>query len=206
MPRQSARRRHVRPPRASKPRVRTPPRQRKPLERAPRHGRVAVGRINSTWGLRGHVKVTPLTENPARIQPGAVLLVRGEPRTVLDVRYPKGYPCVVFEGYEDANAAGALRGTLIEIEEAELPDLPDGEHYVHDLIGLEVVDTDGGRVGALAEVLRTGANDVYIVRRRGERDLLLPAIADVIVEVDPDAGRMVVELLPGLLDGGESEE
>ena len=203
---QAARRRHARPPRASKPRVRTPPRQRAPLERAPRHGRVAVGRINSPWGLRGHVKVTPLTENAARIQPGAVLLVRGEPRTVLDVRYPKGYPCVMFEGYEDPNAANALRGTLIEIEETELPELAEGEFYVHDLIGLEVVNTDGDRIGALAEVLRTGANDVYIVRRRGERDLLLPAIPDVIVEVDPAGGRMVVELLPGLLDGGSSED
>ena len=70
----------------------------------------------------------------------------------------------------------------------------------------EVVNTDGDRIGALAEVLRTGANDVYIVRRRGERDLLLPAIPDVIVEVDPAGGRMVVELLPGLLDGGSSED
>ena len=203
---QAARRRHARPPRASKPRVRTPPSQRAPLERAPRHGRVAVGLINSPWGLRGHVKVTPLTSNPTRIQPGAVLLVRGEPCTVLDVRYPKGYPCVMFEGYEDPNAANALRGTLIEIEEAELPELAEGEFYVHDLVGLEVVNTDGDRIGALAEVLRTGANDVYIVRRRGERDLLLPAIPDVIVEVDPAGGRMVVELLPGLLDGGSSED
>ena len=168
-------------------------------------GRVAVGRINATWGLRGHVKVTPLTSNPGRIQPGAVLLVRGEPREVLDVRYPKGFPCVVFEGYEDATAANALRGTLIEIDEAELPDLGQDEYYVHDLVGLDVVSTAGERLGRLAEVLRTGANDVYIVRRKGERDLLLPAIGDVIAEVDLDGGRMVVELLPGLLDGNESE-
>ncbi len=169
-------------------------------------GRVAVGRINATWGLRGHVKVTPLTSNPQRIQPGAVLLVRGEPREVLDVRYPKGFPCVVFEGYEDATAANALRGTLIEIEDADLPALDAGEYYVHDLVGLEVVTTEGERLGRLAEVLRTGANDVYIVRRKGERDLLLPAIGDVIAEVDLDGGRMVVELLPGLLDGGAQQD
>ena len=168
-------------------------------------GRVAVGRINATWGLRGHVKVTPLTSNPKRIQPGEVLLVRGEPREVLDVRYPKGFPCVVFEGYEDATAAQALRGTLIEIAEADLPDLGQDEYYVHDLVGLEVVSTAGARLGRLAEVLRTGANDVYIVRRKGERDLLLPAIGDVIAEVDLEGGRMVVELLPGLLDGAEVE-
>ena len=178
-------------------------RRRQPRES---RGRVAVGRINATWGLRGHVKVTPLTSNPQRIQPGAVLLVRGEPREVLDVRYPKGFPCVVFEGYEDATAANALRGTLIEIEDADLPDLEQGEYYVHDLVGLDVVTTEGARLGRLAEVLRTGANDVYIVRRKGERDLLLPAIGDVIAEVDLEGGRMVVELLPGLLDGGDQPD
>ena len=164
-------------------------------------GRIAVGRINSTWGLRGHVKVTPLTSNPLRLQPGAVLLIRGEPREVIDVAYPKGYPCVVFEGYENPNAAAELSGTLIEIPEDELPPLPEGEFYVHDLVGLAVVDGEGATLGRLAEVIRTGANDVYIVRREGERDVLIPAIPDVVLEIDLAAGRMRIEVIPGLLEG-----
>ena len=164
-------------------------------------GRIVVGRINSTWGLRGHVKVTALSSNPQRFEPGAVLFVRGEPRRILEVVYPRGYPCIVFEGYGDANAADVLRGTLIEIAEEELPALPEGEFYVHDLVGLSVVDADGDALGELVEVLRTGANDVYLVRREGARDLLIPAIPEVILEVDPAAGRMRIELLPGLLEG-----
>ena len=164
-------------------------------------GRIAVGRINSTWGLRGHVKVTALSSNPQRFEPGAVLFVRGEPRRILEVVYPRGYPCIVFEGYEHANAADVLRGTLIEIAEEELPALPEGEFYVHDLVGLTVVDADGDALGELVEVLRTGANDVYLVRREGARDLLIPAIPEVILDIDPAAGRMRIELLPGLLEG-----
>ena len=164
-------------------------------------GRIAVGRINSTWGLRGHVKVTALSSNPQRFEPGAVLFVRGEPRRILEVVYPRGYPCIVFEGYEHANAADVLRGTLIEIAEEELPALPEGEFYVHDLVGLTVVDADGDALGKLVEVLRTGANDVYLVRREGARDLLIPAIPEVILDIDPAAGRMRIELLPGLLEG-----
>ena len=164
-------------------------------------GRIAVGRINSTWGLRGHVKVTALSSNPQRFEPGAVLFVRGEPRRILEVVYPRGYPCIVFEGYEHANAADVLRGTLIEIAEEELPALPEGEFYVHDLVGLTIVDADGDALGELVEVLRTGANDVYLVRREGARDLLIPAIPEVILEIDPAAGRMRIELLPGLLEG-----
>ncbi len=71
--------------------------------------RIAVGRVNATWGLRGHVKVTPLTSNPERFQKGAVLLVRGEPRRVLDVNTSQGYPIVQFEGYTDAIAAEGRR-------------------------------------------------------------------------------------------------
>ncbi len=180
------------------------PRNRDRASEAPEAGgadRIAVGRINSTWGLRGHVKVTPLTSNEQRLQPGAVVLVRGEPTRILDVATPRGYPCIVFEGYEDATAADVLRGTLIELAEEELPALPEGEYYVHDLVGLAVVDAEGEAIGELAEVLRTGANDVYLVRREDVRDLLVPAIPDVILEVDLAGARMRVELLPGLLDG-----
>lgn len=163
-------------------------------------GRVAVGRINAPWGVRGHVKVTPLTSNPERLTPGATVLVLGERVRILDVRFPRGYPIVLFEGYEGRGAAEELRDTLIEIDEAELPELPAGEYYVHDLIGLEVVTTGGEVVGRVEDVIETGANDVYLVKRPGARDVLVPAIESVVMEVDVGGGRMVVEAVPGLLD------
>jgi 16S rRNA processing protein RimM len=162
--------------------------------------RVAVGRINGAWGLRGHVKVTSLTTNPRRFQPGSVLLIDGEPREILDVATPKGYPCVQFEGCTSRSAADSLRGTLIEIDESDLPKLAEGEYYTHQLVGLIVVTRDGDEVGRLDEVLRTGANDVYLVRRKGRRDVLIPAIEDVVRSVDLTAGRMTIEPLEGLLD------
>ena len=160
-----------------------------------------MGRINATWGLKGFVKVTPLTSNEARLAPGAELIVGGERRRVLEVVTPQGYPIMRFEGYPDRTAAEALRGTLIEIEADDLPELPEGEYYVDDLRGLSVVTTDGHEVGTLADVLTTGANDVYVVKRPGERDVLIPAIPDVIAAVDLEAGRMTIAPLPGLLDG-----
>ena len=163
--------------------------------------RIAVGRINGPWGLKGHVKVTPLTSNPERLQPGAELIVNGERRHVLDVASPKGYPCVLFDGFYNRNGAETLKGTLIEIEEAELPDLEPDRYYVHQLIGLQVVTTDGEHLGSLEDVLRTGANDVYLVKRRKAKDILIPAIADVIIRVDLEAGEMLIDPLPGLLDG-----
>lgn len=163
-------------------------------------GRIAVGRINGVWGLRGHVKVTPLTSNPQRLQPGAVVLVRNQPCRILEVVTPQGYPIIRFEGYADRTAAERLRDTLIEIDASELPPLPEDEYYVDDLVGLEVVTVDDTRVGRLAEVLTTGANDVYVVTREGRKEALIPAIGDVVIAVDLAGRRMVIDPLPGLLD------
>jgi 16S rRNA processing protein RimM len=146
------------------------------------------------------MKVTPFTSNPERLQAGATVLVLGEPTRILDVRTPQGYPIVLFEGYTDRTATDTLRNTLIEIPEEELPVLPEGEYYVHDLEGIEVVTTGGEVIGQLEEVIQTGSNDVYLVRRRGQKDILIPALDDIVREVDLDARRMTVEVVPGLLD------
>ena len=163
-------------------------------------GRIAVGRINAAWGLNGQVKVTPYTTNPQRLAEGATVLLRGREVLITGHVEPYGYPILRFEGYLDRTRAEQLRGEIIEIEDADLPAPPEGEHYIHDLVGLQVVTVDGRALGRLAEVLQTGANDVYLVRRSGERDILLPAIADVIQEVDLDGGRLLVDPLPGLID------
>ncbi len=162
--------------------------------------RITVGRINGAWGLRGHVKVTPFTSNRERFTPGQVLLIDGEPARILHVASPKGYPCVLFDGFYNRNGAETLKGTLIEIDEDELPELAPDKYYVHQLIGLQVLTTDGDHIGSLEDVLRTGANDVYLVKRRKAKDILIPAIADVIVRVDLEAGEMLIDPLPGLLD------
>ena len=163
-------------------------------------GRIAVGRINGVWGLKGHVKVFPLSTNPERLKAGSVVIVKDRPTTILEVVEPQGYPIVLFQGYTSRTAAERLRDTLIEIDEADLPSLADDEFYVDDLVGLEVVTTEDVPVGRLTEVLTTGANDVYVVARPGQRDVLVPAIGDVVISVDLDAGRMVIDAVPGLLD------
>lgn len=167
-------------------------------EQAP--GRVAVGRINAAWGLQGYVKVTPYTTNPARLAVGSVVLVLGRPTEIADVITPQGYPIVRFRGYSDRNAIDPLLGTTIEIEETELPPLPEGEWYIDEVIGLQVLTTAGDTIGEVTEVLRTGSNDVYIVRRPGKRDALIPALNEIVLEIDVEAKRMVIDPVPGLLD------
>ena len=163
-------------------------------------GRVAVGHANAPWGVRGHVKVTPLTANAERLKVGAMVYVRGVLRRIVDAKHPSGYPVLQFEGLTDRDGAESLRGAYIEIDEADLQPLPEGEYYIHDLIGLRVVTSDGDEVGTLEEVLQTGSNDVYVVRRPGQKDLLVPAIDGVMGDVDLAARTLTIEPVPGLFD------
>jgi 16S rRNA processing protein RimM len=95
-------------------------------------------------------------------------------------------------------AAEALRGSLLSLPESELAPLPEGEYYAHQIVGLEVFESDGAPLGKVVGLFPTGSNDVYVVDGpRGE--LLLPAIDDVILEVDVPGGKMVVSLMDGLL-------
>jgi 16S rRNA processing protein RimM len=101
------------------------------------------------------------------------------------------------EGVEDRDAADALRGWLVQVPEQEAWKLPKGQYYWHQIVGLDVVTTDGRKLGTVAEILETGANDVYIIKRE-DGELLLPAIKDVVKKISPERGEMVVELLPGM--------
>jgi 16S rRNA processing protein RimM len=162
--------------------------------------RVAVGLINGTWGVRGHVKVTAMTDNPGRIVNGARVFVQGLPRTIKEVRHPRGFPVVLFDGVHRPEDVDALKGAIIEIDEEALPALPEGEFYIHDLIGLAVVTTEGEALGVVDDVLRTGSNDVYLVKRPGAKDVLVPAIESVVLEIDLKAGQITIDAVPGLLD------
>lgn len=151
------------------------------------------------------MKVTPLTTNPERFVEGATVILKGARSRILDIETPLGFPCVLFEGHEGRNAAEALRGVMIEIAEVDLPSLPEGEYYAHDLIGMDVVTTSGAAVGRLEQVLVTGANDVYLVRLPDQKDVLIPAVGHIVIEIDVPGKRMVIEPVKGLLSGSPED-
>jgi 16S rRNA processing protein RimM len=156
---------------------------------------VTVGRISAPFGIRGELKVLPLTDFPARFRPGQRLWLQGEPRRIERSRWDKNDVVLKLEGIDTRTQAEGLRGEVLMLPEAAT--LESGRYYLHDIIGLRVEDAAGETLGKVADVLSTGANDVYVVR--GDRgELLLPAIDDVVKEVDLTGGRLVVEILEGL--------
>ncbi len=161
---------------------------------------VVRARVVAPHGLRGEVQVQLSTDYPERLAEEEVWKLRlrgGEVRDVpvTAIREHKGAWLVTFEGVEDRGGAELLRGAAIVAGEQDLPPLPDGEHYWHELIGLQVVTCDGRVVGTVKDILRTGSNDVYVTEGP-----MIPAINDVVEEIDPAAGRIVIRPMPGLLD------
>ncbi len=157
---------------------------------------VRVGFIRRAVSLAGELEVEPLGDNPERFLPGSLLRLDGR-----DVEVERAHPAggrvirVKLAGIDDRDRAERQRGKYLEVEADRLADLPEGQYYEWQLIGLEVFDPAGEPLGRLEEVLQYPANDVYRVQGdSGEH--LVPALRDVVREVDLGAGRMVVDLPP----------
>lgn len=167
---------------------------------------VVVGRIGAPHGLRGALRLVPETDFPERLVAGRRVALVGEGgaahwSVLRGVRQGGGRGWLItLEGVTTREAAQAFAGGTLRVAAADLPPLPPGRFYHHELVGLEVVAADGRRVGRVREVRATGANDVYVVERDGGGEAWVPAIRDAVAEIDVAAGRMVLRDLPGMLE------
>jgi len=172
--------------------------------------RISVGIIISTHGVQGEVKVLPLTDFPERFRPGTRLILEQEgaagralPVTVTRSRPGKGSLILKLAELNDVDRAGAVRGATLKVEPWEVEPLPAGHYYIYQLVGCRVYTTGGDCLGTLIDVLTTGANDVYVVRDNDAgdaREVLIPALKQVVRRIDLTAREIQVELPPGLLD------
>jgi 16S rRNA processing protein RimM len=167
---------------------------------------LAIGKIVAPHGIRGEVKVEPLTDFAERFAAGGQAFLGPQtgvaevaPVTIAAARPHQGRWLVLFSHIKDRNAAETLRDQYLLIPEENAMPLGEHENYAHDLIGLDVVTSDGLALGKVVEILFTPANDVYITR--GDRgETLIPATREVIVSVDLPTRRMTVALPEGLLE------
>lgn len=159
---------------------------------------IAVGKITKAHGVRGEVSVLSLTEIPDRFEPGSVLhLENGRALTVDRARRHHGGFIASFTEVRDRNAADLLRGQYLFVPESELPELPEGSYWPHEIEGCEVVTEDGRSLGTIVEIIHTEANDVWVARS-GNEEILIPALRDVIVSVDLDGRRVEIRDVRGI--------
>lgn len=166
--------------------------------------RFQVGIISSTHGVRGEVKVFPTTDDVKRFKKlKQVILDTGREELLLQiqgVKFFKQFAIVKFKDYDSINDIEKYRGKSLYVERADAVSLKKDEYFIADLMGCKVEDEDGHSLGILKDVMETGANDVYIVTTPDGKELLFPAIKECIREVDVKNARIVVHIMPGLLD------
>lgn len=164
-----------------------------------------LGRVLRPHGVRGELRIDVMTAYPERIVPGLIVNIGPDPAAdhapeyeITKVRTHQQYLILQVDGVDDRDTADLLRELYVMVALEDAIPLDEDEFYLFQAIGLAVYTDDGEHLGAVVDVIETGANDVYVVRGpRGE--VLLPAIDECIVDVDIDAGQMTVHLMDGLL-------
>ncbi|MDF2593761.1 MAG: rimM [Clostridia bacterium] len=161
-----------------------------------------VGKIVNTHGIKGEVKVVPTTDDPKRFEKLQTIYVERkiiEEYKIESIRYHKKFVLMKFEGVETLNDAELFKNAVLKINRKDSLPLEENEYYISDLYGVEVLTEEGRRLGEITDVIYTGSNDVYVIKREDtEKELLIPAIKQVIRQVDLSQKKMVVKLLEGL--------
>jgi len=154
-----------------------------------------VGRLRSAHGLKGEIAMEVLTDFPQRLCANRIVYVgeNRQPLLILRSRWKAQLLLIAFQEIEDRNEASLLCNQPVFVRAEELPPLDDGEYYHHQLIGLKVVEESGKLMGVLSEILETGANDVFVVKPDNTPEILLPVIESVIVNVNLEAGEIIVK-------------
>lgn len=165
---------------------------------------IKLGKIVGTFGIKGELKIYPLTNYKEMfLDFKYLLLANGNEFNKVKIeraRIHKNTIIILFEGIKSINEALEFIGKEIYIEEDKLPDLDDEEEYIYRLIGMRVYEENDHFLGTIADVFDNGAHSIYEVKDENGKEILIPVINDTIVSRDFEEGKLVVKLLPGLLD------
>lgn len=163
--------------------------------------KITTGIILSAHGIKGEVKVKPETDHPGRFKKHSVFYLEKEKRyaALTSVKGDQdGVLIIGLAGIDDRDKAERLKGSLLQIEAEDVLPLPPDTYYFFQLKGLEVVEEDGTPLGVIVDLVTSGANDVYRIDCKNGDHILIPALKEVVREVDLNRKKMTVRLLPGL--------
>lgn len=162
---------------------------------------LTIGKILKPWGVDGQVKVEIQTDQPERFQKLKRVFVGDDARElqVERARFHSGAWLFKFAGYDTVESVESLRLLDVRVAVADAYTLKKGQYFHHQIIGLVARTEEGEMLGTVSEILVTGANDVYVVKRDEGGEVLLPAIREVIRQIDLDKGELTVHLIPGLV-------
>ena len=162
-----------------------------------------IGQIVNTFGIKGMVKVKPFTDDIRRFDElKTVYVEKNSNQTeyeIEEVKYHKDMVLIKFKGIDKVEQAEMLRNSYLTVSRDSVEKLEEGRYYIVDLLGLEVYTDEQILLGTLDDIFNTGSNDIYVVKDKQGKQILLPAIQDVIKQIDIENKKIIVHLLPGLI-------
>lgn len=162
-----------------------------------------IGQIVNTFGVKGMVKVKPFTDDINRFDKLKKVYIKNnnikQKYEIEQVKYHKDMVLIKLKSIENLEQADLLRNSYLMINREEEKPLEEGNYYIVDMIGLEVYTEKGKNLGKLEDIFNTGSNDIYVVKNDLGKQILLPAISDVIKQIDLENKKIIVHLIPGLV-------
>lgn len=162
-----------------------------------------IGQIVNTFGIKGMVKLKPFTDDIKRFDYLENIYIEKnntqKEYEIEEVKYHKDMVLIKFKGVDTVEQAELLRNAYLTISRDSVEKLEEGRYYIVDMLGLEVYTDEQVLLGTLDDIFNTGSNDIYVVKDKQGKQILLPAIQDVIKQIDMENRKMIVHLLPGLV-------
>lgn len=161
---------------------------------------VQVGFVRRPWGFDGSIAIAQNGDDPDRFAPGRSIQINGETYRIERCGVSGPSLVVKLSSVDTEDQANALRGMPVEVSAEDIPPPPRGSYYHYEIVGARVLTRDGEELGNVVEILQTGSNDVYVVRSEepGKPEILIPALRDILVDIDIDRGQITVDLPEGL--------
>ena len=169
-----------------------------------------IGQIVNSYGIKGFLKVVPFTDNVKRFDDLKTIYIEKNKKLseieIEEVKYHKNLVLLKLMGIDDINDTLEFKNCYIKIDIKDAVELPEDTYFIVDLIDMDVTTDEGENLGKIVDVFPTGSNDVYVVKDELGKQVLLPAIGDVIKSVDVKNKKMVVHLIEGLIGGNKENE
>jgi len=165
--------------------------------------RLEVGQIVNTFGIKGFVKIYPYVDDITRFEDLKTVYLKSKKQEkkleIEEVKYKKNMVLIKFKGIETVEQAKTLRNSYIEIDRSDAIPLEEGQYFIADLLGLEVFEDTGEKLGILDDIFNNGSTDIYVVKNELGKQFLLPYIDDVIKQIDLKNEKIIVHLIEGLI-------
>ena len=160
-----------------------------------------IGKIINTHGLKGHVKVMPLTDDNKRYEKLKKIHLEGTDKEleIEKVWYNKGFVMLKFKGYDNIDDVISFKDKFILIHKSDAVQLPEDSYFIHDIIGLEVYTVNDIKLGKITNVLQPGANDVYVVKNE-KKEYLIPAVKDIVKKIDLSEKKIIIDPIEGMIE------